>query len=69
MLNRSNPTPTSYDAEIAILLKTGWSWRELQETPADLVDALLEHISADAYWSEVKARQSGKTGHFHQSQK
>jgi hypothetical protein len=59
MLNRSNSTPTPYDAEIAILLKTGWSWRELQEAPADLVDALLEHMRADAHWNEIKARQNG----------
>ena len=45
---------TRYGTEIAILEHTGWSWRELQETPAALVDELAVRIEARTHWREKK---------------
>ena len=30
--------------EARLLLRTGWSWAELQETPAEVVDAVVDEI-------------------------
>ena len=35
-----------------LLLRTGWSWAELCETPADLVEAVIDELN----------RQAGQTG-------
>ena len=39
-----------YDLEIVLMQEMGWSWRELMETPADLVEELALRHSLEAKW-------------------
>jgi hypothetical protein len=36
-----------------------WSWRELQDTPADLVDEIAERIAARQAAEAMKRKQDG----------
>ena len=40
-------------AEAHLMLATGWSWRDLQETPADVVDRT---------WTYLAVRQTRQSG-------
>jgi len=48
------PTPTRYGVLIAIMREYGWSWRELCEAPADLVEEIGTRLLAERHWQAQK---------------
>ena len=49
-----------YQTEIAIMREMSWSWRDLMESPFDLVQELIVRIGAERHWQEEKRKQSTK---------
>lgn len=58
---RGQPAPTAgrYGTCIAVMMEMGWSWGELQEAPADMVQELIEHLNWREHWTQ-KRRQFDK---------
>lgn len=56
MLDLPVPDPGRYGAEIRVMRTMGWSWAELQETPADVVDELRTRLEAEAHWTAQRQR-------------
>ena len=44
-------TPTRYGVLMAIMREYGWSWRDLCDTPADLVEEIAMRLSAEQHWA------------------
>ena len=49
---------TRYGSEIAIMKHMGWSYSDLMNTPADLVEEIGLRLDAEARWRKEKERQS-----------
>ena len=45
---------TPFSAEVFIMRAMHWSWADLMATPADVVEAVLERLTAEDYW-RIKA--------------
>lgn len=43
--------------EAMLLLNTGWSWQDLQETPLDIVDNVHEYLAAKARVDRANRRK------------
>jgi len=56
MLDMSVADPGRYGAEIGMMRMMGWSWAELQDTPADVVDELRTRLAAEAHWTAQRRR-------------
>lgn len=56
MLDMPVADPGRYGAEIRVMRAMGWSWAELQNTPADVVDELRTRLEAEAHWTEQRRR-------------
>lgn len=48
------PLETPYSDSIIVMKEMNWSWTDLQEAPADLVDELLVRISARSHWESER---------------
>ncbi len=47
--------PSRYGALIGVMREMHWSWSDLMNTPADLVDEVIERIRAQAVTTAKKA--------------
>jgi len=45
---------TRHGVDIALMEHTGWSWRELRETPAAVVEEMIVRIEARSHWRKKK---------------
>lgn len=54
MLGFEEQDPGRYALEYAVCREMGWSWLELQETPADFVDEVLERARLREKWRKVR---------------
>ena len=41
---------TPYAVEIELMREFHWSWHELQNTPAEVVDMAIERLAAERHW-------------------
>ena len=48
-------TPGRYGLQFVIMHEMGWSWRELNEAPNDLVEEVLLHINYQRHWERKRA--------------
>lgn len=46
---------TPYHLEIEVMKEMGWSFRDLYDTPSDMVETVIERISAHNYWTKKKS--------------
>lgn len=49
--------PGRFAVEIDIMQEMHWSWRELCEAPAALLDELVTRLQARRHWTGVKTKQ------------
>ncbi len=54
MLGASTDDAPIYHLEISVMKEMGWSYGEMCAAPADLVDAVLENMSARNYWTNKR---------------
>lgn len=55
------PMPTRYPGLIALIEEYHWTWRDINEAPADLIDELLTRIHALRKWQgERDKREQAK---------
>jgi hypothetical protein len=54
MLGIEPNTQSKFGVEIAIMEHTGWSWAELRQTPAAVIDEMIVRIEAKSYWLKKK---------------
>lgn len=50
-------TPTRYGVLIAIMREYGWSWQDLLNAPADLVEEVAARLAAENHWTQEKQRR------------
>lgn len=50
MHNVYTPMPTRYPGIVALIEEYHWTWRDINEAPADLIDELLTRIHALRKW-------------------
>jgi hypothetical protein len=51
--------PGRYPNEIAVMQEMGWSWSDLLDAPADLVDEILTRLAAQSEMT-LKRRQMSR---------
>lgn len=56
MRDAALPMPGRYAAELAVMEEMSWSWRELGEAPADLVEEILVRRGARLHWERERAK-------------
>tara|TARA_R110000868_G_scaffold104282_1_gene287211 strand:- start:1850 stop:2044 length:195 start_codon:yes stop_codon:yes gene_type:complete len=56
MLGHSIADPGRYAEDIRIMRTMGWSWEDLQNAPASLVDELQVRLNAESYWQAQKQK-------------
>ena len=47
---------TRYAVEIGLMREMRWSWDDLQNAPADLVEMLIERIAAERHWESERLK-------------
>jgi hypothetical protein len=50
-------TPTRYGVYMAIMREYGWSWRDLCEAPADLVEEIVWRTTAEQHWQAERNKK------------
>jgi len=58
--SQSAATPTRYGILMAIMREYGWSWRELCEAPADLVEEIAIRLEAEQTWTAERQQFDGQ---------
>jgi len=53
-------TPTRYGPLMAVMKEYGWSWRDLCEAPADLVEELVHRITAEQHWTAERNKRDAQ---------
>lgn len=53
------PLPAELNDE-AFLLRTGWTWQQLMDTPQDVVSKMILLINAEAEVSKARAEQGSQ---------
>lgn len=53
-------TPTRYGVLIAIMHEYGWSWRDLCEAPADLIEEIGTRLMAERHWRAERQRMDDR---------
>ena len=53
-------TPTRYGVLLAIMREYGWSWQELCEAPADLVEEVAMRLTAEQHWQAERSRRDAQ---------
>lgn len=49
--------PTRYGVLMAIMQEYGWSWRDLCEAPADLVEEIAMRLTAERHWQAERSKK------------
>ena len=49
--------PTRYGILMTIMEQYGWSWGDLCEAPADLVDEIATRIIAEQHWQAERSKK------------
>lgn len=62
MLGWSVADPGRYGSDIRILRAMGWSWSDLQNSPADLIDELRVRLDAEAHWTAERRKLDESKG-------
>lgn len=52
---------TPFAVEIAVMREMRWTWSALQETPAAVVEAVVERIAAERHWQSEQAKMRKAT--------
>lgn len=52
--------PTRYGVLMTIMREYGWSWRDLCEAPADLVEEIAMRLTAEQHWTAERNRRDAK---------
>ena len=50
-------TPTRYGVYMAVMREYGWSWQDLQEAPADLVEEITWRMMAEQHWQAERNKK------------
>jgi len=53
-------TPTRYGVLMTVMREYGWSWRDLCEAPADLVEEICTRTTADQHWTAERNRRDAQ---------
>jgi hypothetical protein len=56
MHGAATPDNTPFAVEIELMREMRWSWVDLQDAPADLIDALIERLAAERHWQHEKMK-------------
>ncbi len=52
--------PTRYGVLLTIMREYGWSWRDLQDAPADLVEEIAMRLTAEQHWQAERNRRDAQ---------
>ena len=50
-------TPTRYGVLMTVMREYGWSWQDLQEAPADLVEEITWRMMAEQHWQAERNKK------------
>jgi hypothetical protein len=53
-------TPTRYGVLLAIMERYGWKWRDLCESPNDLVEEIAQRITAEQHWTAERNKRDAQ---------
>jgi hypothetical protein len=53
-------TPTRYGVLMTVMREYGWSWRDLCEAPADLVEEICARTAAEQHWQAERNRRDAQ---------
>jgi len=56
----SAATPTRYGVYMSIMREYGWSWQDLQEAPADLVEEITWRMTAEQHWTAERNKRDAQ---------
>ena len=60
-------TPTRYGVYMAIMREYGWSWRDLCEAPADLVEEITWRMMAEQHWQAERSKRDAQMNEARQA--
>jgi hypothetical protein len=52
----SSIEPPPFAVEIEVMREMGWTWQDVQETPADVLDVIIEQMASSRHWTAEKQR-------------
>ncbi len=53
-------TPTRYGPLLAVMQEYGWSWRDICEAPADLVEEIAMRLTAERHWTAERNKRDAQ---------
>ena len=53
-------TPTRYGVLMSVMREYGWSWQDLQDAPADLVEEIVMRITAEQHWTAERNKRDAQ---------
>ena len=54
MQDVSEATPTRYGILLAVMREYHWSWHDILQAPADLIQEMSARLQAEYHWREAK---------------
>jgi hypothetical protein len=57
MHNGTAPAPTRYGILIAIMREYGWSWTDLLDAPADLVEEIAVRLESEREFTNERSKR------------
>ena len=52
---KPSESPGRYGPHYIVMKEMGWSWQQLRESPADLIEEVLLHINYQRHWERKRA--------------
>jgi len=53
-------TPTRYGVLLTVMREYGWSWQDLCDAPADLVEEICTRTTAEQYWTAERNKRDAR---------
>ena len=53
-------TPTRYGVLLAIMREYGWSWTDIQDTPADMIEEIAIRLDSEQHWQAERSRRDAQ---------
>lgn len=53
-------TPTRYGVLLGIMREYGWTWRDICESPNDLIEEIAARLTAEQHWQAERNKRDAQ---------
>ena len=57
MHNGTSPAPTRYGVLLSVMREYGWTWRDIEQSPTDLVEEVCIRMQAEHEFTDEKRKR------------